>query len=103
MGQSNGDYEGAKRAFSHALEIARSNGDTVLEMTTLSNSAAVGTYYVQAQDVFDATQTVIDLSSKLDVPLFESISNYFRGACLLFTGDLQNARHHLARIHRWTA
>jgi tetratricopeptide (TPR) repeat protein len=90
LGLFKADYEGAMETFDKALEIARSNGDTTLEITALSSSAPVSFYHLQFQHVLDATQNVTELSSNLDAPLIGSVSDLFRG--LAFQGDLKNAR-----------
>ncbi|MCH7801742.1 MAG: protein kinase, partial [Chloroflexi bacterium] len=95
LGLLKADYEGAMRAFDQALEIARSNGETALEMTALSSSASVSFYHLHFQNALDATQIVTDLSSKADALLSSSVSDFFKGLCLLFSGNLKHARRSL--------
>jgi DNA-binding CsgD family transcriptional regulator len=55
------DYEGAKQAFAQALAIARSAGDTALELRTLASAAQVDAFHLRWQESLDNGLRAIEL------------------------------------------
>jgi DNA-binding CsgD family transcriptional regulator len=56
------DYEGAKQAFAQALAIARSVGDTTLELRTLASAAQVDAFHLRWRESLDNGLRAIELS-----------------------------------------
>jgi len=60
------DYEGAQKAFSHALAIARRESDIALELRTLANAARVHAFHIHWRECMDYSLQAINLSGQAD-------------------------------------
>ncbi len=91
LGIDKGDFSGAQRAFDRALAIARSEGDSVLEMQTLVDAAGVDVYHLRWHDAIGKTSAAAVLAEKLNDPRAEVTAHYFAISSLISLGDLEGA------------
>ena len=63
-----GDYDGAKEALGRALEIARREGDTALEVQALANAADMEAYQLQYPESMENSLAALELAGRVDEP-----------------------------------
>ena len=71
LGVEEADYEGAQAALSEALDIARREGDEVLELSALGQAAAVHSQHMRRGEALDYCLRGIELAKRLDDPYIE--------------------------------
>jgi tetratricopeptide (TPR) repeat protein len=91
------DYEAARRAFGRALEIARREGDTFLEMWTLERASHVARMHLCWQEALDLALSAISLAGSANNLAAEVTAHYHVVCELLRRGDLERARQHAAK------
>ena len=91
-----GDYEGAQKASTAALAIARREKDTALEMRTLAESADVDGHNLRLQEAQNKSLQVIELAEEVGVPHAESLARYWAATTLRITGDFEGSGLHAA-------
>ena len=89
-----GDFEVAQELFSRALNIARLEGDEVLEMRTLANAADAHWHQLRGQEVLENCQRVIELARRANDPYTEMWPRFMAGHELIGRGDLVMANEH---------
>ena len=88
------DYEGAQEALGRAMDIARREGDVVLEMQTLSYAAVASGEHLHWQESVDSGLQAIKLATGVENPYSEHDSRFWTALSLLYMGDLDAARPH---------
>jgi len=91
------DYEATRRALDCALEVARREGDTFLEMWTLERASHVARTQMQWQEALDLALSAIRLASSANNLAAEATAHFHVTCELLRRGDLERARQHAAR------
>ena len=91
-----GDYEGAQAAFNRSLAIARREADTVLEMRSLEEAAAVDYAHLRYPECLEKSLRGVQLARRLNAHRTEVETLFYAvGACYT-TGDLESARQYAA-------
>ncbi len=94
MGVEDANYEGSRDSFAQAMDIARSEGDTVLALQTLISAAEVELFYLHWEDVLSKSLEVIELLSKISDPRAEMLAHFFAQQSYKFLGDSVEAERH---------
>ena len=90
LGLGQGDYEGAQEAIDQALEIARREADTDLEMVTLAIASMVEVFHLRLQDAVDRGLRAIALEQVNDP--FYQVARLYGGIALAAMGNPAEAR-----------
>ena len=96
LGVDEGDYGGAREAFSQALAIARREDDAKLEMQTLANAARVDGYNHRWEDSLEKSLAAIGISHIVDNVRAQVEPHYRAGLALLVLGSPERAAKHAA-------
>jgi tetratricopeptide (TPR) repeat protein len=92
LGVEEGDYVGAQQAVAGALSIAEREGDTILEMKTLANSARVDRFHLDLQGTLRKSLRAIELARQHDDLFVEVAARYEASYAYLGTGEIEQAR-----------
>jgi DNA-binding CsgD family transcriptional regulator/tetratricopeptide (TPR) repeat protein len=96
LGSEEGDYAGAKSAYSRALTIARREKDTALELRALVEMATVDFYQVRFRESMEKSQQAVELAQSLDDPRTEVLARHLAGQSPLHIAEPERARAHIA-------
>ena len=91
LGLGQGDYEGAQKAVGQALEIARREADTDLEMATLAIASMVEVSHLRFQEAVDRSLEAIALEPVDDLG-YQGQARYWGGVAQGAMGNLDEAR-----------
>ena len=94
LGGGSGDYEAAQPAFNQALEIARQEGDEVLEAMILAASARVDFTHARYLEAAEKSRRVIALAPRFNDLSAELDAHRNASMCLRNIGDPEGARVH---------
>ena len=94
LGRGEGDYEGAREAFSGALGVAQREKDTALEMQTLANAAYVDFFHDRGQESLDKSRRAIELAQRVEDAEAEVNARMNASRVLQDLGELVEARVH---------
>ena len=94
QGLGQGDYEGAQKAFSQALAIAKREADPVLEMGILASATAVSCYHLHLPNAVELSAQAEELSRRVDEPFADAVAHFFGGTALWLMGDVEGALLH---------
>jgi DNA-binding CsgD family transcriptional regulator len=92
LGIEEGDYEGAREAFAHALAIAQREGNVALEMQTLADAANVDMLHSRYQESLEKGMRAIELAHHVDDPRADALARYTTVLVQLALGDLARMR-----------
>ena len=92
IGTEEASYDDAQEALSRALEIARREGDSALEMQTLLSAALVEAFHLQWHSAIQNAATGIELASQTDDPFSEVLLRFYTACGQFSVGDLEGAR-----------
>ena len=95
-----GDHDRAKEFFDRALVIAKRENDRVLEMRTLSASAAADWYQLREKDTLAKCLRVIELARLANDSHAEAWPHFLAAFALLVTGDPSGAMSHADEMLR---
>ncbi len=98
LAMEEGDYQGARNAFSKALAIAQREGDTTVEMATLVSAAQAELYDRQFQEAREWAMKAIKLAQQTDAPRVEIVARYYIGLSTSFVGDLEEMGRQAAAL-----
>jgi len=87
----NGDYEGAQTAFQRAIDLARSQGNRLLETRTLVAAAGVDFYHAQFAAGAERGLRAFDIAREEDNVLGIAAGSWLAGLCLSALGELEQA------------
>ncbi len=96
LGMERGDYDAARDAFSHALDIARRVGDLDLELRTLSNAAYVDYFHLHYPESLEKSLKAIELAHHVDEPGTKESVYSTAALNMSRTGQLEPARQYAA-------
>ena len=97
-GLEEGDYDGAREAFTRALSIAQREGDSALEMRTLADAGNVDMIHVHYQESLVTNTRAIQLAQSADDPYAEALAHYNSVLVQLALGDLAEMRLHASAM-----
>ena len=89
-----GDYEQANDAYLRAIEIARRERDTALEVQASADAGSVDGYYLELAQGLEKCLRAIDLAAHVRRPDLESTALNWAATILLVTGRPVRARHY---------
>ncbi len=89
-----GDYAGAQRALSEALEIARREQDRTLEMRVLTDAADVEWHHLQWLPLLDKSLGAVELAQRLNDPYAQVWPRFLAGFALTVVGRGREAQSH---------
>ncbi|MFQ6030434.1 MAG: hypothetical protein ACE5Q6_23415, partial [Dehalococcoidia bacterium] len=92
LGSVERDYLGARSAFDQALEIARREGDTLLEMRILTDASRVINQYGDRRESLEFSAQAVALAPLVNDPLLEVPARWQAHNSYLIIGDLQRAK-----------
>ena len=91
LGLGQGDYEGAQKAIDRALEIARREADTDLELSTLALASSVDLYHLRLEEAVNRNLEAVALG-QVDDLFYQGLARFYGGAAQAFMGNLEEAR-----------
>ena len=91
LGSTEGQYDGAREAFSRALTIARHEGDETLEMQTLAEAASLAYVHLRHEESFQRSVSVIELARRIDDPRTEVFARFHAVGANYTRGNLEEA------------
>ena len=94
LGLSNGDREGAQRAFEQALAIAQRAGDKSIEMRALAYSSAIDGQNTDNVKGIEKGLQALKLAPEVNEPFAEVIAHFWLSNSLTSLGDLDAAGEH---------
>ena len=89
-----GDYQGAREAFSKAIAIAERENDIALKMRALTLSAHVWAHHSRWQDSVEATLAAIELAQQANDLFAEAQAHFYAAIGFIVLGDLVKAQRH---------
>jgi len=95
MGIEGNDYEGAQEAFGRALHIAHRDGDLLLEIRTLTESATVDIFHLNLRRSLQGSQRAIERARGVDDSTGEMHGNLNASLAMILVGDGEGARRHI--------
>ena len=100
LGSLHGDYDGAQEAFTRAIDIARREGDTALELQILAYVADIEAWYLRWDRCLEKAQQAVDLTNHTDNALAENIAHMcvFRALAAMGEDPERMRRHALAAL-----
>jgi len=98
LAMEEGDDEGSRKAFDHAMAIARQEGDTVLEMRTLAVGAETDVNYLRRHNALEKALRALGLARDADDPMGELTARFFAVLALRETGNPQEAERHASAL-----
>ncbi|MFB3091665.1 MAG: hypothetical protein ACE1ZD_00530, partial [Dehalococcoidia bacterium] len=98
VGIEQGDYESAQEAFNKALEIARREQDSSLEMQTLVGATQVDWWHTRWQECVDNGLRIVELASHISDPYAEVSAHYYATQSLLTMGERDRTEYHEAAM-----
>ena len=93
-GLEEGEYAAAGNAFNSALDIARQNGDSSLELQTLSFGCDVDGYHLKLAEAFEKGLRAVDLARRIDNPRAELMAHWWCFVSLSTVGNPNGAAGH---------
>ncbi len=92
IGGDQGDYQGAQEAFERGLAIARREGDTALEMRTLSYAALMDLFHVHFQEGLEKYLRAVALAQSVGDPRAEVEARWYTAVIQYNLGQPEEAR-----------
>ena len=95
-GLEEGTYRAARDALDRALEIARREDDSGLELRILSFACDVEAYHCLFEECVDTSMKGIELAAQVDDPRSELLVQFWAAALLIFWGAPEGAARHVS-------
>ena len=90
-----GDFEGAKELLDQALDIARREEDTVLEMWTLARAGHTGLGSLRWDVCLENNEQAIELNKLIDDPVADTWCRYCVASTYISAGESKEAQSHV--------
>ncbi|MCI0795115.1 MAG: hypothetical protein J4O03_16750, partial [Chloroflexi bacterium] len=94
LGVGECDYDGAQQALGRAMDIARREGDMVLEVKTLTYASIVSGRHLHHQESVDHGLRAIEQATGDEDLFSQHLARWWTAVSLLHMGDLDAARPH---------